>query len=114
MDFDLDDKDEDMESEDDDQDANEKIAENTKIVEAENTKPTNDKVESGKIDIESKDKEYWTKEEMKLVVVLWNNLDPTQITHLKGRWYHMYSRQHALLRDPNNDFTAAVVKANKG
>ena len=51
---------------------------------------------------------------MKLAVALWNDLDPTQITHLKGRWYHMYSGRHAPLRDPSNHFIEAAVKANKG
>ena len=111
MDF-SDDEDEDMKLDDDDQDADEMIHESTKIVETENPEDTNDNVD--RMDTDSDDDEFWTKDEVKLAVALWNDADPTQITYLKGRWYHMYSGRNAPLRDPSDEFIADAVKANKG
>ena len=104
-DLNLDDDDEDMEETKNDQNADE----NVQILEIPGNQTDNENSNSA---IQSEKKEdsldksnkesFWTEDEMKLAVALWNDLEPHQIHHIKGRWYHMYSSHTAPLRDPSH------------
>ena len=113
-DNDRDDEDNDVESKVDAPDADD-VSKDGKIIKTdENTIPTNDKDKHNKGFVESDEELFWTEDETKLAVALWNNMEPNQITHVKGRWYHMYSGRTSPLRYLKEDFMADAVKANKG
>ena len=78
----------------------------------ENTNASNDKHKTGFT--ESDEELFWTEDETKLAVALWNDTEPDQINFVNRRWYYMFSGRTAPLRYPSEDFTADAVKANKG
>ena len=117
-DFDSDNEDKDMFSEDNDLDDNEDGSKtnNEDIVKVdENTNDSNDFEEYKKEDTESEEETFWMEEETQLAIALWNDFDPKEVYHVRGRWYHnMYSGRSTLLRDPSNEFMVEAVKVNKG